>query len=206
MNEQEARKWHDRREALFAVSLPSKTVVEITAQLERLEFERAMQALVTYRKELPYKGFYMVRFHVHYNRLASEETDRLANAAAALPANAVSDSVEDQKAERAAFSRLPAEFVSLCETLFADWGVRDRDARGWRILCIDHHAGRDVTPYRRHIRANQAEDDRVARIHAIHLQRDIIIARENEQLRIELRDVYAALASCTQGVSIDVFA
>jgi hypothetical protein len=206
MNEQEARKWHDRREALFAVSLPSKTVAEIGLQLQRLDFERAMQALVTYRKEVPYKGFYMTRFHVHYNRVASEETDRLANAAAALPANAVSDSVEDQKAERAAFSRLPAEFLSLCETLFADWGVRDRDARGWRILCIDHHAGRDVTPYRRHIRANQAEDDRVARIHAIHKQRDIIIACENEQLRIELKDVYAALASCKQGVTIDVFA
>jgi len=206
MNEQEAKRWHDRREALFAVSLPSKTVVEITAQLERLDFERAMQALVTYRKELPYKGFYMVRFHVHYNKLASAETDGLASAAAAQPANAVSDSVEDQKAERAAFSRLPAEFLALCETLFADWGVRDRDARGWRILCIDHHAGRDVTPYRRNIRANQAEDDRVARIHAIHKQRDIIIARENEQLRIELKDVYAALASCKQGVTIDVFA
>jgi len=206
MTPEQTKKWHDRREALFAVSLPSKTVVEITAQLERLDFERAMQALVTYRKELPYKGFYMVRFHVHYNKLASAETDGLASAAAAQPANAVSDSVEDQKAERAAFSRLPAEFVALCETLFADWGVRDHDARGWRILCIDHHAGRDVTPYRRHIRANQAEDDRVARIHAIHKQRDIIIARENEQLRIELKDVYAALASCKQGVTIDVFA
>lgn len=206
MNEQESRRWHDRREALFAVSLPSKTVAEIGLQLQRLDFERAMNALVSYRKELPYKGFYMVRFHVHYNRIAAAETDGLASAAAAQPANAVSDSVEDQKSERASFSRLPAEFVALCETLFSDWGVRERDARGWRILCIDHHAGMDVTPYRRNLRPNHADDDRVARIHAIHQQRDIVIANENTQLRIELRDVYAALDQCRRGVCIDVLA
>jgi hypothetical protein len=211
MTPDEIKKWHNAREATFAVSLPPRTVAEITVALEPLELKRALAALETYRHEKPYRGFYWLRFMVHYNKQRTAETDtpslRLRGAALPEPNDGPDiDYAGDQRREIEMFEALGAEFVALCETLFGDWGIRDTDARAWRILCIDHHAGRDVTPYRRHLRPNHAEDMRVARIHFIHQQRDIVIAQENEQLRMELKDVYAALEACKKGVEIDVFA
>lgn len=211
MTPDEIRKWHNAREATFAVSLPPRTVAEITVALEPLDLKRGLAALESYRLEKPYRGFYWLRYMVHYNKIRTAETDttslRLRGAAQPEPNDQPDiDHAEDKRREIEMFEALGAEFVSVCETLFGDWGVKDRDTRGWRILCIDHAAGRDVTPYRRHVRENQAEDDRIARIHAIHKQRDIIIAQENSMLRIKLRDVYAALEACKQGVIIDVCA
>jgi hypothetical protein len=211
MTPDEIRKWHNAREATFAVSLPPRTVAEITVALEPLDLKRGLAALESYRLEKPYRGFYWLRYMVHYNKIRTHETDtstlRLRGAAHAEPNDQTDiDHAGEMRREIEMFKSLGAEFVALCETLFADWGVRDRDARGWRILCIDHHAGKDVTPYKRHLRPNQAADDRVARIQAIHQQRDIVIANENTQLRIELRDVYAALDQCRRGVCIDVLA
>jgi hypothetical protein len=215
MNEAEKRKWTDRREALFAVSLPSKVIAEISVQLDKLDFERAMAALVEYRKELPYRGFYMTRFNVHYMKALnrdfnvviskrSTETDGLAGAAAAQPGNVYPDSGKEQEAERRAFAALPSDFVAECERQFADWGIKGVDARAWRILCIDAYAGRDVSRYRRHVRPQQAEDDRVQRIHDVAKRADTIIAQDNMALRLELKDVYAALEACRKGVNIDV--
>jgi hypothetical protein len=217
MTESEKRKWTDRREALFAVSLPPKVVAEISVQLDKLAFERAMEALVEYRKELPYRGFYMARFNVHYMRSLNRdlgsiinkrtaETDGLAGAAAAQPGNAYPDSGKEQQAERQAFAALPSDFVAQCERQFADWGIRGVDARAWRILCVDAYAGRDVSRYRRHVRPQQAEDDRVQRIHDVAKRSDTIMAQENMALRLELKDVYAALEACRKGVTIDVLA
>ena len=217
MTESEKRKWTDRREALFAVSLPPKVVAEISVQLDKLAFERAMDALVEYRKELPYRGFYMTRFNVHYMKSLNRdlgsiinkrtaETDGLASAAAAQPGNASSDHVDDEKAERQAFAALPSDFLDKCKMMFADWGIHGVDARAWRILCIDYWNGRDVTRYRRHVRPEQAEDDRVQRIHDVAKRSDTIMATENMKLRLELRDVYAALEACRKGVTIDVLA
>ena len=215
MTEAEKRKWTDRREALFAVSLPAKVVAQISVQLDKLTFERAMIALTEYRKELPYRGFYMTRFNVHYMRLLNQavdvvvnrrstETDGLASAAAAQPGNATGDHRRDEQAEREAYERLPSDFRVKCEEDFRDWGIRNVDARAWRILCLDAFAGYDVSRYRRYVRPQQADDDRVARIHDVAKRAETILATENMRLRLELKDVYAALDACRNGVVIDV--
>jgi len=145
MTDGEMKTWHDQRESLFPTRIPYSAIASINQQLPKLEFQRASAALTAYSQEKPYRGFYMTRFNVHYERQPS--AGKAAPERRAPPPGNDGDYEADQRAEREQYAALPGDFIAECEILFANWGWGTA-SRAYRILCIDAYAKRDVTRYR----------------------------------------------------------
>jgi len=168
MDAHEIKRWHEQREALFPTKLPYSALTVINQQLPRLEAERASRALVSYSKAKPYRGFYMLKYMVHYERVGDDETpfSTPGNAAKAAPPADPNDDggyMNAQRREREAYQALPNDFKERCAREYADWGW-PLGSRGWMILCLDADVGRDVEPYRRHQNyfSKQADRERKA--------------------------------------------
>lgn len=165
MDTVEMRKWNAARRDLFDVELPENVERAIEKQVAHLDYERAMEALETYRAERPYRGFYIARFNYHYNRLpersAASGTDPAAARRAAPPENTYN--LDDERTERVRYRDLPDEFVANCRTWFEGWGWPE-NSRGWRLLCLDAYAGKPVDQYRCHPRIGSAGWERERRI------------------------------------------
>lgn len=146
MTDGEMKAWHDQRESLFPTRIPYSAIASINQQLPKLEFQRASAALTAYSQEKPYRGFYMTRFHVHYERQPSAVTD--APERAAPPGN---DEGEDshyaERREREAYAALPSDFIEACQRKYSDWGW-PIGSRAWRLICLDAYVGRDVSRYK----------------------------------------------------------
>lgn len=191
MDAEQMKTWHEKRESLFAVKLPHSAISHINAQLPLLDHERAMAALVVYRAEKPYKGFYMARFNWHYQRTPSARTDRAASRAAAEPADAftMEDALDSERREREAYDALPFDFLEQCREQFAGWGWPE-GTRGWRILCLDAYVGRPVEQYRQRANIFSKEYEREERIQAQEKWRaergylDLIAALRAEVVRL----------------------
>lgn len=162
MDDNEMRKFNASRRELFDVELPDEVQARIDARLAQLDYERAMKALAVYRAEKPYKGFYLARFNWHYNAVPAASTDR-ADRPAARPKEL--KDYDAERAERADYARIPAAFIADCRKWFDGWGWRE-GTRGWMLLCIDAHAGREVEQYRCHAPIGSAGWDRERRIKA----------------------------------------
>lgn len=152
MDTAEMNRWHDRREALFPTKLPHSAISVINQQLPALEAERADRALVSYSKQKPYKGFYMLKYMVHYERAGDGRkpfsgTDGAQRAAA--PATNMDEAHHAERREREAYGHLPPDFIAACRKKFADWGWPE-GSRAWMLLCLEHYVGRDVEQYRVH--------------------------------------------------------
>ena len=147
MTDGEMKTWHDQRESLFPTRIPYSAIASINQQLPKLEFQRASAALTAYSQEKPYRGFYMTRFNVHYERQPS--AGKAAPERRAPPPGNDGDYEADQRAEREQYAALPGDFIAECEILFANWGGGTA-SRAYRILCIDAYAKRDVERYRVH--------------------------------------------------------
>ena len=160
MDDNEMRKFNASRRELFDVELPGEVQARIDARLAQLDYERAMKALAVYRAEKPYKGFYIARFNWHYNAVPAASTDR-ADGPAARPKEL--NDYDAERAERADYARIPAAFIADCRKWFEGWGWRE-GSRGWMLLCIDAHAGREVEHYRCFAPIGSAGWDRERRI------------------------------------------
>jgi hypothetical protein len=147
MTDAEMRTWHDPRESLFPTRLPYSAIANINAQLPKLEFQRASNALTTYSQEKPYRGFYMTRFNVHYERQPS--AGNAAPERRAPPPGNDGNPEADQRAERELYAALPEAFATECKARYGDWGWGTA-SRAFRILCIDAYHRADVERYRVH--------------------------------------------------------
>lgn len=155
MDQHAARRWHERRESLFPTKLPYSAVTAINAQLPKLDEQKAMDALESYSRQKPYRGFYMLKFMVHYERAAKDErrppfsgTESAQEGASAPSTNDMEDDAHAERHERERYESLPNGFRTECETRYAEWGW-PKGSRGWRLLCLDAFDGRDVERYRR---------------------------------------------------------
>jgi len=150
MDEHAMKRWHEQREALFPTKLPYSALTVINAQLPRLEAERASRALVSYSKAKSYRGFYMLKYMVHYERVGDGETPFSTPGNApkgAPPAEETDDGWRDaERREREAYQALPDDFNEHCARAYADWGW-PIGSRGWMILCLDAYVGRDISGY-----------------------------------------------------------
>lgn len=166
MDEHDMNRWHDRREALFPTKLPHSAISVINRQLPALDAERADRALVSYSKAKPYKGFYMLKYMVHYERVGDGETPFSgtdgARRAAAPATNIQDDGHHAERREREAYGHLPQEFIAACRVRFADWNWPE-GSRGWCMLCLEHYVGRDVEQYRIHPYFGSKQYDREQR-------------------------------------------
>ena len=159
MNIVESANWHNKRNELFRksngsiIQLDRETTTAIAEALPSMEFERAMRALAEYRERKPFRGFWWNDFLSAYER---DETAASAKAAAARPPSDHDERLNmqakfEQRQEVQDFNSLPVEFVADCRQTYANWGIPiDPTHRGWRLLCIDAFAGRDVSAYRVH--------------------------------------------------------
>lgn len=154
MDEHAIRRWHARREDLFPTKLPYSAVTNINAQLPKLEEGRSMKALEKYAAQKPYKGFYMLKYMVWYERLGKDEhrppfsrTDSAPKGAAAAPTNDEGDFIVSERREREAYEALPLDYREACKARYADWGWPEA-SRAWRIICLDAYVGRPVEQYR----------------------------------------------------------
>lgn len=139
--------WHERRETLFKTKIPVSALIVINEALPALDYAAACCALDNYAEERPYKGFYMHRFMVHYNRKSPVQRDRDgAPKGAALPAGFVTDAAQTAEDEQA-YRNIPAAKLEEYRTRFRDWGWKEGTPY-WRILCVDAFAGKDVERYR----------------------------------------------------------
>lgn len=205
MDETEMKTFHSRREDLFPTKLPYSAITAINAQLRSLEAERADRALVAYSKAKPYRGFYLLKFMVWYERAGDGErrppfsgTDTALRRGAAPATNdGGDDSYDAERREREAYAALPPEYVLECETLLADWGW-PIGSRGWRIMCLDRYIGRDIERYRIHPAFGSAEYDR-------DLERKRARA-EYERLGLETAVARLRARLAQLGESIDVIA
>ena len=167
MDEHEMKTWHSRREDLFPTKLPYSALSTINRQLPALDAERADRALVAYSNAKPYRGFYMLRYMVWYERVGDGERrppfSGTESALGRAPAPATNDGGDDsydaERREREAYAALPPEYIRECETLLADWGW-PIGSRGWRLMCLDRYIGRDIERYRIHPAFGSAEYDR----------------------------------------------
>lgn len=166
MDEHEMRRWHQERESLFPTKLPYSALTVINAQLPRLEAERASRALVSYSKAKPYKGFYMLKYMVHYERVGDDETPfgTAGNAPkGALPPEPNDDGeyLDAERREREAYEALPDDYRERCKDVYADWGW-PIGSRAWMLICLDAFVGRDVSGYKigTNVFSKQAERDR----------------------------------------------
>jgi hypothetical protein len=146
------REWHKAREGLFPTKLPYTAVTAINSQLPQLEFQRAMRALTLYSQQKPYKGFYMLKYMVWYERAGTDERPLGTPGTAprgAPPAEETDweDARTAERREREAYEALPNDYRDACRTRFAEWGWPE-GSRAWRLICLDAYVGRDVEPYR----------------------------------------------------------
>jgi hypothetical protein len=153
MDEHAMKRWHEKREALFAVNLPASAIAVINQKLPDLEPVAAMEALEVYAKRKPYKGFYMIRYMAIYERIAEDQPrggDR-APESARPPAKTLPDNgwKYDERAEREAYEALPDGVKAECERKYADYGWKP-GTRQWRVLCLRAAKGLDVECYRIH--------------------------------------------------------
>jgi len=150
MEPTDIRRWHERREALFPTKIPYTALSAINAQLPRLEIERAMRALDSYAQQRPYKGFYWLRYMVHYERAAADMGDArtLGTAPRGAPPAEETGDIDAERAERERYESLPDAFRADCARRFAEWGW-PAGSRAWRLLCIDAYDGREIERYRR---------------------------------------------------------
>lgn len=151
MDEHQMRNWHSRREALFPTKLPYSAITAINQQLPALEAERAERALVKYSEAKPYKGFYMLKYMVHYERVGDGETpfSTPGNAPRGAPPAEPNDDggyIDAERREREAYQALPNDFRERCAREYAEWGW-PLGSRGWMILCLDAFVGRDISGY-----------------------------------------------------------
>jgi len=152
MDETQMREWHTSREGLFPTKLPYTAVTAINSQLPQLEFKRAMRALTLYSQQKPYKGFYMLKYMVWYERAGQDERPLCTpgnSPKGAPPADETDweDSQTAERLEREAYEALPGDYREACKARYADWGWPVA-SRAWRLICLDAYVGRDVTIYR----------------------------------------------------------
>jgi len=152
MDTPQMREWHTTREGLFPTKLPYSALTVINAQLPKLDYERAMKALTLYAEQKPYRGFYMLKYMVWYERAGADERPLGTPGTApkgAPPADETDweDSQTAERREREAYEALPNDYREACKTRFADWGW-PVGSRAWRLICLDAYVGRDVEKYR----------------------------------------------------------
>ena len=152
MDTPQMREWHTTREGLFPTKLPYSALTVINAQLPKLDYERAMKALTLYAEQKPYRGFYMLKFMVWYERASTDERPlgTPGNSPKGSPPADETDWEDSQTAERRereAYEALPNDYREACKTRFADWGW-PVGSRAWRLICLDAYVGRDVEKYR----------------------------------------------------------
>jgi hypothetical protein len=131
------------RKRLFGVALRAEVEANIDAQMKPLDFERAMNALAIYRKQLPYRGFYTPQFNEVYNRQAVGVTAS-ADAAAAPLGN--DDPQGDKRRERADFARVPLASRIAIDARYPDIAALPR--RSYEMCVVLAHAGCSIEQYR----------------------------------------------------------
>lgn len=141
--------WHKRRIELFRTQLPATALAEIEATLPKLDYARALDALNNYAEEKPYKGFFLTRFMLHYNRspVGQGQDRRAQNAPAAFPAPF--DIAREEEEDRRKYQAIPESVRAEFWQCFRDWGW-ERESRQWQILCNRAYAGENVEGYRVH--------------------------------------------------------
>lgn len=194
MNLEQMAAFHNERNRLFAkpngqaLILDSTTYRTMCDELPSMDFEQATQALAAYREARPYKGFYWPKFLEHYSR---DKTGARPQAAPACAPNDMEEmlnaaALADQRHEIQDFHKLPRDFVRECESRYVDWGIPISDRnRGWRLLCLDAFAGKEVDLYRVHTK----RESKPIVSHAEEMTRQNMIEAlriENNQLRLEI--------------------
>jgi hypothetical protein len=129
------------RKRLFGVALRAEVEANIDAQMKPLDFERAMNALAIYRKQLPYRGFYTPAFNEIYNR------ERVAvPACAEATAAPLSNAAADKRRERADFERVPLASRIAIDARYPDIAALPR--RSYEMCVVLAHAGCSIEQYR----------------------------------------------------------
>jgi len=198
MDEHEMKRWHCRREDLFPTKLPYSAVSVINQQLPALDAERADRALVAYSEAKPYKGFYMLKYMVWYERVGDGRKPFSTTGTApkgAPPSDRTHgvDYADAERLEREAYARLPQSFIDECRRKYSEYGW-PYASRGWRILCIEAYLGHDVEQYRvrpmmgsagweREERLKRESDERTRlRLETAVQARDVIIHKLKAQI------------------------
>lgn len=141
--------WHERRSELFRTKIPYPALAVINEAIPKLDYARAIAALNDYAQELPYKGFYLNRFLVHYNRtpVGQGQDRRSPEAPAACPAPF--DVASEEERDQRLYDLIPENVREEYRTRFRDYGW-EYGSRQWQILCIEAYKGESVEKFKVH--------------------------------------------------------
>ena len=207
MTPQELESFHERRSSLFSSQIPIHVIASISYDCASLDYERSILALIRYREEKPYKGFFLDRFKHHYRSTATDgrtdgRTDgqplRAAAAAAAAAAlhpdelererNMV---FEEKQREVEAYRAIPADRLKQAfrELKYLNLPMRET-SRDWRLAVVDWYQGKDVSHYRLHSSPFGSEARRVPQM------------AESHVLIMELRNRVSELEAACQSTPV----
>lgn len=201
MDSADMKRWHEKRETLFPTKLPYSAITTINAQLPKLDAERADRALVAYSEARPYRGFYMLKYMVWYERVGDAERRPPFSGTDSAPERAAAPATNDddgwdgdaERREREAYAALPDDFLAMCRQKLHDWGW-PMNSRGWRIMCLDAYVGREIAQYRLHPMFGSAERDRL----------DEMKRREAERERLGLESIISAMNARIAGLEAEL--
>jgi hypothetical protein len=183
---QELELFHERRSSLFSSQIPIHVIASISYDCASLDYERSILALIRYREERPYKGFFLDRFKHHYRSTATDgrtdgRTDgqplRAAAAAAAAAAlhpdelERERDLVfEEKQREVEAYRAIPADRLkeAFRELKHLNLPMRET-SRDWRLAVVDWYQGKDVSMYQLHSSPFGSEARRVPQMAESHV-------------------------------------
>ena len=186
MTPQELELFHERRSSLFSSQIPIHVIASISYDCASLDYERSILALIRYREERPYKGFFLDRFKHHYRSTATDgrtdgRTDgqplRAAAAAAAAAAlhpdelERERDLVfEEKQREVEAYRAIPADRLKQAFRELKHLGLPMREtSRDWRLAVVDWYQGKDVSMYQLHSSPFGSEARRVPQMAESHV-------------------------------------
>ena len=207
MTPQELEQFHERRSSLFSSQIPIHVIASISYDCASLDYERSILALIRYREEKPYKGFFLDRFKHHYRSTATDgrtdgRTDgqplRAAAAAAAAAAlhpdelERERDLVfEEKQREVEAYRAIPADRLKQAFRELKYLGLPMREtSRDWRLAVVDWYQGKDVSMYRLHSSPFGSEARRVPQM------------AESHVLIMELRNRVSELEAACQSTPV----
>lgn len=175
---QELEQFHERRTSLFSAQIPIHVISSISYDCASLDYERSILALIRYREEKPYKGFFLDRYKHHYRSIATDgRTDgrlEAAAAAAALHPDELEREralvFEEKQGEVEAYRAIPADRLKQAfrELAYLNLPMRET-SRDWRLAVVDWYQGKDVSMYRLHSSPFGSEARRVPQIADSHV-------------------------------------
>ena len=176
---QELELFHERRSSLFSSQIPIHVIASISYDCASLDYERSILALIRYREERPYKGFFLDRFKHHYRSTATDgRTDGRPLGAAAAAAALHPDELErerdmvfeEKQREVEAYRAIPADRLkeAFRELKHLNLPMRET-SRDWRLAVVDWYQGKDVSMYQLHSSPFGSEARRVPQMAESHV-------------------------------------